>query len=213
MIKELRVGILERRERDREDLRRRILETAEELFVREGYERGTMRAIAERIEYSPTTIYHYYEDKAQLFACLLESYHARLLARILDIHGRGLDPLGELRAGLRAYAEFGLANPSYYRLAFLCPPEFKAESYLAEGSKGTELFLSLRGTAERCIAQGLFRPMAPDLAAQVLWSVNHGVTSLLLTNPNFPWAGREELIEAVIDCAVDGLRARAAGRP
>ena len=71
------MGIPERKERAREDLRKRILAAAEELFVREGYEKVSMRKIARRIEYSPTTIYHHFKDKAELFACLLEGYHGR----------------------------------------------------------------------------------------------------------------------------------------
>ena len=73
------MGIPERRERARGELRARILAVAEELFVREGYENVSMRRIAARIEYSPTTIYHHFKDKAELFACLLEGYHGQLL--------------------------------------------------------------------------------------------------------------------------------------
>ncbi len=206
------MSISDRRVRSRENLRQKILDTAEGLFVREGYEKVTMRKIAGRIEYSPTTIYHHFTDKGQLFACLLESYHGRLLERMQKIYRREPDPIAALKRGMRAYTEFGLANPSYYKLAFMSPPEFKAESYLVEGSKGTELFRTLRESVERCIRLGLFRPMDAALAAQVLWTMNHGVTSLLISNPNFPWADREALLERVIACAIDGLRAGGGGQ-
>jgi AcrR family transcriptional regulator len=201
------MGIPERKERAREEIRKLILSTAEELFVREGYENVTMREIARQMEYSPTTIYHYFKDKAELFFRILEGYHAGLLARMEKVYETGKDPIGTLKTGMRAYTEFGLANPSYYKLAFMSPPEFKAESYMVEGTKGTALFQQLRGSAEECIRLGLFRAMDPDLTAQVLWTMNHGVTSLLITNPHFPWADRDTLIDTVIDCAIDGLRA------
>jgi AcrR family transcriptional regulator len=206
------MSISERKERARQDLRMRIMATAEALFVQDGYENVSMRKIARQIEYSPTTIYHYFKNKEALFACLLESYHGRLFARMEEIYGQGDDPIVALKKGMRAYTEFGLANPSYYSLAFMSPPEFKAESYLVEGSKGTALFLRLRASVELCIRQGLFAQMDVGLAAQVLWTMNHGVTSLLITNPNFPWADRNALIDRVIDCAVDGLRARQGGQ-
>jgi AcrR family transcriptional regulator len=206
------MGIQERKVRAKEDLRKRILATAVELFVREGYENVSMRKIARQIEYSATTIYHHFKDKGELFFCLLEEYHAGLLARMEEIYSHGDEPLVTLKRGMRAYAEFGLANPSYYKLAFMSPPEFKAESYMAEGTKGTALFLQLRGSAELCIRRGLFRPMDADLAAQVLWTINHGVTSLLISNPHFPWADRDALIDRVIECAIDGLRAARGGR-
>jgi AcrR family transcriptional regulator len=205
------MGISERKRRVREDLRKRILAAAEALFVKEGYEEVSMRKIARQIEYSPTTIYHHFKDKGELFACLLESYQAELLVRMEVIHGRGDDPITTLKNGMRTYTEYGLAHPSFYKLSFMSPPEFKAESYLIEGEAGTALFQGLRGSVELCIRQGLFRPMDVDLAAQILWTANHGVTSLLISNPNFPWVDRDILIDRVIGCAIDGLRAARGG--
>jgi AcrR family transcriptional regulator len=206
------MGIHERKVRAREDIRKLILSAAEDLFVRDGYENVSMREIARKIEYSPTTIYHHFKDKGELFFWILEGYHAGLAARMEKIHAAGDDPITTLKKGMRAYTEFGLANPSYYKLAFLSPPEFKPESYMVEGTKGTALFQKLRGSAEECISRGLFRATDADMAAQVLWTMNHGVTSLLITNPNFPWADRDALIDSVIDCAIDGLRAVEGGR-
>ena len=74
------MGITERKAREKKDLRALILKTAEELFVREGYEKVSMRKIASRMEYSPTTIYHHFTHKAELFGCLLSSYHAPFAA-------------------------------------------------------------------------------------------------------------------------------------
>jgi AcrR family transcriptional regulator len=202
------MGIADRKVRARDELRGRILKTAEKLFVAKGYENVSMRMIAREIEYSATTIYHHFKSKGELFGCLLETYQAMLNERMEEIYRRaGLDPVAAVRQGMRMYAEFGLANPSYYKLAFNSPPEFKAEAYLNAGSKGTDLFLGLRTRVEACIRQGRFREMDPDLAAQVVWMMNHGVTSLLLSNPNFPWKGREALIDSVIDCTIEGLLA------
>jgi len=64
------MGIADRREREKEELRKKILEAARELFVTEGYDKVTMRRIAESIEYSPTIIYHYFQDKEALVESL-----------------------------------------------------------------------------------------------------------------------------------------------
>ncbi len=201
------MSISDRREREKKDLRNRILAAAEDLFLREGYENTSMRKIADKIDYSPTIIYHHFKNKGELLFFLLEGYHARLLSIMEEINELAEDPITRLRKGMRAYTDFGLANPSYYRLAFISPPEFAAEDFLVKGQAGTELFQNLRISAELCINQGLFRPMDAMLAAQILWSANHGVTSLLIANPNFPWVERNELIDRTIECAIDGLRA------
>jgi hypothetical protein len=52
-----------------------------------------------------------------------------------------------------------------------------------------------------------FRRMDVDAASQALWAAVHGITSLLIVRPTFPWADRDQLIEQVVDAAVDGLTA------
>jgi len=45
---------------DREQLRSQILDAARTLFVERGIEAVTMRQIAKQINYSATTLYHYF---------------------------------------------------------------------------------------------------------------------------------------------------------
>ena len=61
------VRVLERRERERTELRELILEAARDLFVELGYEGVSMRKVAQRINYSPTAIYLHFADKEALF--------------------------------------------------------------------------------------------------------------------------------------------------
>ena len=72
------MGVLERREREREEVRRKILTSARDLFATEGYDRITMRRIAEAIEYSATTIYNHFEDKDDLVHALCQEDFDRL---------------------------------------------------------------------------------------------------------------------------------------
>ena len=55
------MGVTERKERERQEMRQRILDAAQQVFVEEGYEKASIRNIAERIEYSPATIYLYFK--------------------------------------------------------------------------------------------------------------------------------------------------------
>ena len=56
-----------RKERQKEELRGKILQAAKELFMKKGFEDTSIRNIAEKIEYSPTTIYLYFKDKDDIF--------------------------------------------------------------------------------------------------------------------------------------------------
>ncbi|MGE5583299.1 MAG: TetR/AcrR family transcriptional regulator [Bacillota bacterium] len=201
------MGLKERKEREKENLRRAILEAAEDLFVREGFENVSMRKIARKIEYSPTTIYLYFQDKVHLFHCLLEDYHSQLLEALNSVEAEYDDPITTMKKQMRVYIGFGLKNPGYYKLAFMSSfADVKTDQYLTEGSFGTEAFMSLRRLVAKCINRGLFRPLDVDLIAQVLWTMNHGITSLLITNPNFPWVDIEKLIDQAIESAIEGFR-------
>src|SRR6185436_11234420 len=103
------MGIKERQERDREAVRRAILDAARDLFVSEGYGNVSIRKIAERIEYSPAAIYGYFPSKDDIFFALAEEGF-RLLGDPADAarqeHLRTLEPLERIRAVFWRWYEF-----------------------------------------------------------------------------------------------------------
>lgn len=202
------MGVKERRERQKETLRQEILDAARELFVKEGYENVSMRKIAEKIEYSPTTIYLYFKDKTDLLYSLCEESFAKLLAEFEQITKEDEDPLLCLKRSLRAYIEFGLKYPNHYKVMFLIHPEqhMDVERYLDEKSMGQQSYSQLRKIVEVCINQNRLRQADANLISQALWAAAHGVTSLLIVHPQFPWVDRDILIDSVIDTMLEGLK-------
>ncbi len=116
------MGIRERRAREKEDLKQEILDAARDLFIRDGYESVSMRKIADRIEYSPTTIYLYFRDKSELFDCLSEQAFGKLLEKLQSIGGQESNgPMDRLRkrtlrlCGVRTGKSGSLSNHVYDR--------------------------------------------------------------------------------------------------
>ena len=143
------MGVQERRTREKHELREEILDAARDLFLREGFENVSMRKIAEKIEYSPTTIYLYFQDKADLLDCICEETFARLVRKQNQIDQTEDDPLERLRLGLRRYIEFGLKHPNHYQVAFMMPrpiqdPERRGRAH----EMGKKAFSYLRHTLE-----------------------------------------------------------------
>src|SRR5213593_3391677 len=104
------VPSLQRRERERAETRRKILDAARRMFVQQGYEGTTMRAIAAKIGYTPTAIYHHFKDKDALVA-ELSGLDFRALAQALQETGIVGDPLERFEKIGAAYVEFGLTHP------------------------------------------------------------------------------------------------------
>src|SRR5258708_5148200 len=205
------MGIVERREREREEVRRKILDAAHELFASEGYDRVTMRRVAETIEYSTTTIYNHFEDKDDLVSALCEEDFSKLLA-LFEEQTPPADPVEWIRQLGRAYATFGLQNPNHYRFMFMTPAKFERVPQVS--ASGTESFSLFRSAVEKAIATGRFRPGEPQALAQVLWASLHGAVALLLTLQPLHWpqgAAVPDLVERVIENGIRGLVARPAG--
>jgi AcrR family transcriptional regulator len=202
------MGVKERRARQKKFLRQEILDAASEMFVRNGYENVSMRRIADKIEYSPTTIYIYFKDKAELLEQVCNETFARLVQRLTKIMEQPGDPAERLKHGLIAYIEFGLANPHHYRATFMMPiPEGFDKTKHREGdSPGMQAFSFLIRGVTDCIKAGKMPTMNVELASQTLWAGIHGITSLLITKSWFPWVGREKVIHSTVDTLVAGLQ-------
>ncbi len=201
------MGTKERRTREKEQLRRQILSAARELFVNQGYENVSMRKIANKIEYSPTTIYLYFKDKADLLDSVCKETLLSLLNTLELLKRDKSDPIEVLRKSGKAYVEFGLKYPQDYKLTFVVRPQFQKGLGLGEGSVGERVFNYLRATVSECIRQKAFRQVDVEITGQALWSAVHGVTLLLIDFPDFPWTEKDKLIDTVINTMIEGLRA------
>jgi AcrR family transcriptional regulator len=199
------VGIRERRDRQKTVLRTEILEAARELFVKHGYESVSMRRIAEKIEYSPTTIYLYFKDKSELMTAICEETFARLNKRIAMVVEAAEDPVAAIKAGMLAYIEFGLKHPNHYKMVFLMPPEENRKEF--EQSPGFQCFQTLCKSVEAGMDTGKIAPGDVMAVSQALWAAAHGVTSLLVAHKHFPWIEPSRLARMVVDSAVDGVLA------
>jgi AcrR family transcriptional regulator len=193
-----------RREQHKQELRTVILDAAREIFAREGYESFSMRKLAKQIEYSPGSIYLHFKNKEELFETLVEESFERLLQALNRIkNGQAEeDPAEALKKGMRAYVEFGLRNPNDYRFAFLLRPPVLKRPYRTHPAFGT-----MRHMVGRCVDEKRFRPVDVETTSQALWAAIHGITSLLIQRPTFPWVGKKQVIEQVINNAVDSLMA------
>lgn len=193
-----------RRAKHKEELRRQILDGAREIFIHDGYESFSLRKLAARIGYSPASVYLHFKNKAELFDCLIQEAFLQLAKELPPAPAAGADPVAQLKRGLQTYVKFGLDNPNHYRFAFLLQPPRPAQP-----PKPQPAFESLRIKVRRCVEERRFPSKDVETMSQALWAAAHGVTSLLIERPAFPWVERNKLIRRVIDSAVDSLAAPA----
>jgi len=178
------MGIKERKERHREDLKARILEAAKKLFVTEGYEATSIRKIAAEIEFSPTTIYLYYKDKTDIAYALHQEGFGLLRERFSTL--AYVDhPFERLKAMGKGYIQFAIDHPDFYELMFILkePMQYlQAHHPDDEWEEGERVFDALIETVEGCKARGYFHDIQAEEMAMLSWSVVHGLCSLHITS-------------------------------
>lgn len=189
----------------KDSLRQEIMDAARELFVSEGFDRVSMRKIAAKTNYSPTTIYLYFDDKADLLRQICERTFRHLAESVSRISGSSKDPIEKLRLGLSEYIRFGLAHPDEYELVFISPlPVAKGPDF--QLSNGEAAFGTLRKAVRECAEAGLLKSKEVETASQVLWAGIHGVTSLLIKHKGFPFIRQETLIKNTVETLIDGIK-------
>ena len=201
------MGIKERKDQEKEKMRKLILDAAGEIFAGEGYENASMRKIADKIEYSSTTIYLYFKDKRELFNSLIQNIFGEFLKLIEESTADYReDPEKAIKKGMRTYVDFGLKYPNHYKVAFMTDTKVSPENYQREDDIGQMALNNLRTLIQECVKQNVFPELDIELTTQLLWTINHGVTSLLITYPNYPWVDKEKLICGTIETAIKGLK-------
>ncbi len=189
--------------------RAEILDAAKRLFADEGVAHVTMRRIAAAVGVSPTALYMHFTDKDAILLAIAQDTFSDLVERLQAAPEPNAPPLDRLRAGLRAYAAFGLARPDEYRLTLMTrflPPRAEKSRVLPVADQS---FAILQGTVIDLMRAGQFRPGNADQVAELIWATMHGVTALLLDKPDHLCTAPATLIDFAIDTLIAGLTAPA----
>jgi AcrR family transcriptional regulator len=205
------MGSRDRRQREREEVRAKILDAARELFVTQGVEAVTMRKVAERIDYTATALYTHFEDKQALLRALCDAdFHA--LRGAFERIAKVADPIERLRKLGRAYVAYALEHPNHYKFMFMTlhPALDPKQSGIERGNPEQDAYAFLRATVAQGLEAGRFRNefQDADLLAQVIWSSVHGIVALHLIKGHDPWlAWRpvKKTAAVVIETMIRGL--------
>lgn len=173
------MGIKERREREKLELREAILAAACQIAASEGWSGVSIRKIADRIEYSPPMVYEYFEDKDDLLYTLMIEGFRQLYLRLRAARLAAGQPDQAVLDMALAYWQFSADSPELYQVMHgLDGVKFcevmdseKAPEFSAPGVEVIEA-LTAWGQANR------FSLEAPTTMLYVMWGALHGLVAL-----------------------------------
>lgn len=185
--------------------RAEILAAAERIFVEHGYEGATIRKIADEVGLSSTALYMHFSEKGEILQEICREAFEALMKGNQTIIAEAGPPEQRMRKMMRAYVEFGFANPNAYRLVYMTrPAELREGAQSAAREMGVELF----GTFERVVQEletaGRLRGDAKT-TAQAFWAGGHGAVSLMISKPYFDWVDRDQLVTTLLEGLFTGL--------
>ena len=171
------MGIAERKEREKQEMRERIVEAATDVFAGEGYEKTSIRNIAERIEYSPGTIYLYFKDKNELLFAVQKVGFDMMREEMAPL-SKIKNPLKRLKAIGEMYFRFSMEHPQHYNLMFVLMAPMEVLEEHKPWHKGQEAFGFLENTVQQCIDKGLIHATSAKDYAFYSWAFLHGLVML-----------------------------------
>lgn len=193
-------------------LRAEILEAAERLLIDTGDESAvSIRAVATAVGVTAPSIYLHFADRNELIFAVVEEQFRHLDDAMEQAVVGVSDPWERVQRRGRAYVDFGLRNPEHYRILFTSRADCTPERFMDERLVSASAFGHLVEDLQAAVVAGQLDVADAALVASGLWMMVHGITSLLIAKPDFPWPDREQLIEHVLQTYGAGLRSGLAG--
>ncbi|HEY5891999.1 MAG TPA: TetR/AcrR family transcriptional regulator [Chthoniobacterales bacterium] len=207
------MGIAERKQRHKTDLRDKALKVSQKIMLNEGLSALTIRRVADEIEYSPGAIYLYFRNREEIVREL-----GRLgMETLLEYLQRGdvaADPAERLGVMALNYARFASEHTETYRLVFMSDSETaravfgSGDDKNTKGSPGERAFHLLVSEFTRLRGSHAdFAELDPVRAAETYWAHLHGIASLKISCSEFLKTPVEVLVETSVKVLLAGIRA------
>lgn len=173
------MGTEERKEREKLEMKHKVIKTAMKLFLKDGIENVSIRKIADKIEYSPGALYSYFQDKGEILHAIHNEGFEKLYALQRSLDGIE-NPFERLTKMGRLYMQFAFENPDYYDLMFIAKGVAEKISEKKEWDAGQRSYDYLKDTVRECIEQGYLVESDIDSATFAIWGFVHGMAALII---------------------------------
>jgi len=198
--------ISQRREKNIANLKKKVLIAARDIYEKEGLKSLTVRKIAEKIDYSPGTIYLYFKDKQHIIHHLLEENLEDLYKKFSEIILTD-NASEDLKNIFRTYIFFYLNDNSKFILSqmefYRGKERYENTSEYSANSKIYEFCLKI---IKKFLEKDNIQVKDPHIIYLSLYCIANGIISNLIRDPDYFWGNTEILVDFAIDTFLNGLK-------
>lgn len=193
-----------------EQLRNEILEVAERLLIETNDEAAlSIRAIASAVVVTPPSIYLHFADRNDLLFAVCERHAAKLDQAVAAAAEGVNDPWERVRRRGYAYLRWGLDNPEHYRVLMMRRPDRTPDRFVDERLADTAGLVPVSEDVAAALAANHPVGAADALeTTKMLWMMIHGVVSMLISKPDFPFEPVDEIYDRLFELVRGGLIGR-----
>lgn len=189
-----------RREREIEVMRELIISAAKEIIAKEGFDNLSIRKIANKIEYSPSIIYHYFKDKDEILNFVMESGYMKIVNAVSKSNTENLTSEEKLRIMTKNYIEEALKMPDEFLAVQInqSPQTLKYTSSLYRGASKEKPALMVLC---KCLKE-IYKDIDDDqieLKSQIIVASIMGIIIKLIIEKDIDDEQRQRLINGFIE--------------
>jgi AcrR family transcriptional regulator len=188
-------------------MRATILAIALRQLVAGGYERFSLREVAEEAGYTPTALYRYFPDRDALLQAVLEGCLARFAASLGAADATGGTARERLQAQAEAYVRFAIENPEVCRAMFLECPELGMSHSMQEVAKDPAYLTLVRAVQAFADEEGI-RGRSAEEVSLCFWAGMHGLATMAVTMDLMPPEALMAMARQLAATLQDGVRGR-----
>lgn len=188
---------LERKQREKEEIKQKIVEAARKIALKGGWQMLTIRKIAEEIEYTPPIVYEHFENKEDLIREIIFSGFEQQHKEFAELRQTENDPKKLIRIISLQHWDFAFKNVELYQLMFSLERPTHSEEMMSNIRAVESIFFSLAKSEEAM----------HEIILQWMCMITGAVT-LVMKLSFFPHREKEnprEIFIKMIDRFVDAL--------
>lgn len=201
------MGVEERRKMEKEKIKKEIHKAASEIIIDEGYSKLSIRKIASKIDYSPSLIYNYYENKADIVLSIWKEKSSIIIHTMSNLKLNDSNEETNIKNLFKTYINLILESPEEYRAIMLNNIDIikKANFDFAEEEKNSLKIKETKKKYDKYLEEGLLRHIDTEKYAFFSWiSINGFVSNMVLSN-NKDKEFTNKLIDEYLDFMIYGL--------
>jgi AcrR family transcriptional regulator len=193
-----------------EHLRDEILTAAERMLIETNDQSSlSIRAIAAAVGVTPPSIYLHFADRNDLVFAVCERQAEQLEQAMAEAAESVEDPWERIRRRGYAYLRWGLDNPEHYRILMMTRPDQTPDRFIDERLADTAGLVPVAEDVAAAIASAqVVAAEDPLEITKLLWMMIHGMVSLLISKPDFPFGSIDDVYERMFELVHRGLAPR-----